>query len=136
LFLVLPLAVHASSLALISGSISDSLTAISDGLSNSSKSSTNAVKTAEGNYRVTDVADADGKQKRISLQALNQKQTGLYLYMNRDEYARAKLVPGDEVTAAARPYGVAFTALGGKEAFAVVLDDAWIKDLNPQPVVI
>jgi hypothetical protein len=136
LLLALPLAVQASSLTLVSGSISDSLTASSDGLSDSSKSSNNAAKTAAGDYRVTDVADAAGntRQKRLALQALNPRQQVLYLYMNRDEYARAGLQPGALVSAVAHPYGVSFSAQGGQQAFAVVLDDTWIKELDPRPV--
>lgn len=136
---VLPMTLcQASSLAMISGSISDSLTGISDSISNSSKSSSNAVKTAEGNYKITDVADAAGKpdQKRMTLQSLNPAAPPLYLYIAKNEFTRANLAAGQVITAHARPYGVAFTALDAANTFAVVLDDASIKDLNPNPVEI
>ncbi|WP_051228969.1 hypothetical protein [Paludibacterium yongneupense] len=134
----LPLAVcNASSLSMSSASISDSITASSDSISNSSKSSSNAIKNAEGDYKVIGVADAAGhpNQKRIELVALNKDQPALFLFINKDEFARADLTAGRVVSAHARPYGLAFTRQGDKEAFAVVLNDSWLKDLNPSPVV-
>lgn len=137
---VLPMAVcNASSITLISGSISDSLTASSDSISNSSKSSSNAVKTAEGDYKVIDVADAAGhpNQKRVALQAMTQGKEGLYLYMTKDELAQSDLRAGQVVTANPRPYGVAFTQHGNNNGtFAVVLNDLWLKELNPTQVAI
>jgi len=72
----------------------------------------------------------------MTLQSLNPAAPPLYLYIAKNEFTRANLAAGQVITAHARPYGVAFTALDAANTFAVVLDDASIKDLNPNPVEI
>ncbi|MDR3409709.1 MAG: hypothetical protein P4L87_01995 [Formivibrio sp.] len=136
---VLPMAIcNASSLGMISVGISGSIKTISEGISDSSKSSSAAVTVAEGDYKVIEVADADGhpNQKRIALQSLNQGQQSIYLFMSKEDFKRVDLALGKVVTANPRLYGVAFTKFGGTETFAVVLDDSWLKELDPVPVTI
>lgn len=136
---LLPLAVcQASSLAALSGSISASLSEISDSISDSSRSSSHAIKQAEGDYKVVDVADAAGKagQQRVQLQPLDPAKPGLYLYLAKAELNQAAIQAGQVVTAQPRTYGVAFTRAGTPDAFAVVLNDAALKELNPTPVTL
>ena len=121
----------------VSDSISSSLTAISDSLGKSSKGSSNAVKTAQGDYKITDIAAADGPHNRMKL-ALRapgeDREKDLYLYLPVDDYNRSNLGVGQIVKAVPQEYGVAFFQELTKQPFAVVLADNWIKDLNPNPV--
>jgi hypothetical protein len=122
----------------ISDSISGSVQAVSDGISRSSKSSANAVNNlAEGDYRVVDVAMADGQpgKMRLKLQALaTPNDPGVYLVVARAEVEQAGVRDGQLVTASRRPYGMAFTPAHQTAAFAVVLDDQWLKELSAHAV--
>lgn len=121
----------------VSVSISDSITgtvgSISTSVGASSKSSTDVIKTVEGDYKVTDVAEVtDHPEKmRVALQAAGNDREGIYLYLSSKDFAEAQLSPGKVVTALKRPYGVAFAHVNTTKAFVVVLNDTWLKDLRP-----
>jgi len=123
----------------VSDSVSGTVASISDSLGKSSKSSTNAVGLTQGDYKITDIAVADGRdnQMKIALQAPGDDRTkDLYLYLPADDYARTNLNVGQIVTATPRNYGLAFYQVQTKEPFAVVLAENWIKDLHTNVVAL
>jgi hypothetical protein len=124
---LIPFSASASSTASLS--LSESVSASVEGVS---KGSSAAVKVVAGDYKVTDIAEVtDHAEKvRIALQAVETNRENFYLYMSHDEFAEAHLSAGQVVTALKRPYGVSFKHVDATEAFVVVLDDAWIKDLR------
>lgn len=137
--LALPLSCsQASSLVVISDSISASVAEISGSISDSSRKSSRAVNNAAGDYKVVDVADAADKpgQQRVQLQPVDTNKPGLYLYLAKAELDQARIRPGQTVTAQERAYGLAFTRAGGNDAFAVVLDEDARKELTPNPVTL
>ena len=60
-----------------------------------------------------------------------------YLLLPRQTAARGQLAVGQVVTAAHRPYGVAFaveSAARANQTFFLVLDDAWFRELESHPL--
>jgi len=138
---VLP--VSASFAASISMSVSDSVSgtvaSISDSFGKSSKSSTNAVGLTQGDYKITDIAVAEGRdnQMKIALQAPGDDRTkDLYLYLPVADYTHTNLNVGQIVTAMPRNYGLAFYQTQAQSPFAVVLADNWIKELHTNVVAL
>lgn len=127
IFALIPFSASASSTASVS--LSESVSASVEGVS---KGSSNVVKVVAGDYKITDIAETtDHAEKvRVALQAVEKNHETFYLYMSHDEFAEAHLSAGQVVTASERPYGVSFKHVDATEAFVVVLDDAWIKDLR------
>jgi len=120
-------------LVTISDSLSGTVQSISDSISRASKSSSNAVNVAEGDYRIVDVAMAEGQpgKMRLTLQATAKPDdAGLYLFVPRNDYDHAALADGQIVTAAKRPYGMAFSKAQTGQPFAVVLEQGWLKELS------
>ncbi|MFT7722175.1 MAG: hypothetical protein QM788_05020 [Roseateles sp.] len=108
-----------------SGSVSDSLQA-------SSGSSTGGDKRAEGRYRVTDVAQADAGRLRLTLDRPGA--APVQLTLPRQALAARAVHVGDEVQATPQPYGVAFAHADTGQAFYLVLEDAWHRELAARPV--
>jgi hypothetical protein len=109
--------------------------------SNSSEASSDSASrrtTAAGPYRITEVAalaDRPG-ELRLQLQALDEAAAvpALALVLPADLVARRGLVAGQVVTARPQPYGTAFSQGAVAEAFHLVLDDAWQRELDARPV--
>jgi hypothetical protein len=129
---------QASSLPAISAGISASLAAVAGNSADSSQSSGNAIKNAEGEYRVLAVADAADRPgwARVELAPLAAGRTALYLYVEADDLASERIAAGQIVAARAQAYGLAFARQGRETAFAVVLRDDWLNDIHPRPVAI
>ena len=131
---------YAASVSLsISDSVSGTVASISDSLGKSSKSSTNAVGLTQGDYKVTDIAVAQGRdnQMKIALQAPGEDRSkDLFLYVPASDYNHSNLAVGQTVTAMPRAYGLAFYQVAVKEPFAVVLADNWIKELHTDIVAL
>lgn len=108
-----------------SGSVSDSLKA-------SSGSSTGGERRAEGRYRVTAVAQAEGD--KLTLTLTRDGAETLALTLPRQALAARGLQPGDDVQATPQPYGVAFAHADTGRAFFLVLDDAWHRELAARVV--
>lgn len=111
-----------------SGSVSDSLS----GLSGSSR---DQKETAEGDYRITDVARATGRAGilRVTMQA-DGSQEGIVLDLPSAVMEQQGLGRGDLVRAERRVYGLEFARADTHEAFFLVLADDWHRELVPQPV--
>lgn len=113
------------------GSVSDSFRGSSDG---SSKTTT-----AEGDYKVIEVAavaDRPGTA-RLRLQALANRDAGeVLLDLPALTVERNGIAPGQVVAVQARPYGMAFARGDTRQAFFLVLDDAWYRELRSHAVAL
>jgi hypothetical protein len=103
-----------------SGSVSDSFKA-------SSGSSSGGERRAEGRYRVTEVAQADAGKLRLTLQRDGAEPVELTL--PQQALAARAVNVGDEVQATPQPYGIAFAHADTGQAFYLVLEDAWHREL-------
>jgi hypothetical protein len=118
-----------------SGSVSDSL----NGSSNSSK--TDDDKKADGDYRITDVAEAPNRAgfRRITMQAdgipADNVQQRIVLDLPAAVLDKQGLGRGDLVRAQHRVYGFEFARTDTREAFYLVLADKWHAELTPRVVV-
>ncbi|KQW45503.1 MULTISPECIES: hypothetical protein [unclassified Roseateles] len=112
-----------------SGSVSDSFKA-------SSGSSTGGDKRAEGRYRVTEVAQADAGKLRLTLarDGAAQPNDTVELTLPQQALAARAVNVGDAVQATPQPYGVAFAHADTGQAFFLVLEDAWHRELAARVV--
>lgn len=113
-----------------SGSVSASLSA-------SSRSSFDGDgKVAEGNYRITEVAQAPGRGgfTRVAMQGDADAQQRIVLELPQATFEKQRLGPGDVVHAQPRGYGIAFERSDTRVAFYLVLADDWYGGLAARPV--
>jgi len=108
-----------------SGSVSDSFKA-------SSNSSGGGEKRAEGRYRVTEVAQVDAGKLRLKL--AREGAEPVELTLPQQALAARTVNVGDEVQATPQPYGVAFAHADTGQAFFLVLEDAWHRELSARVV--
>lgn len=111
--------------------------ASSDSSATSSNSSSKRT-TAAGPYRITAVAalaDRPG-ELRLQLQAVadDAEVPTLALVLPAALVARHGLAAGQVVTARPQPYGTAFAHASATEAFHLLLDDGWQRELDARPV--
>jgi hypothetical protein len=138
----------AVSLPALAGSLSTSSaaggssasSASSASVNKSSDSSSTNKTTAEGPYRIIDVAAVPGRSGtvRVKLQALADTSAGgeLVVYMPQQALDRSQLGAGQTVTARQRPYGMEFAVTETQKAFFLVVDDDWYRELASNPVVL
>lgn len=127
-----------------SSSASESVSASSDSASaslrKSSNSSSGTKEIANGDYRIVDVAAADGRPGavRLTLQALATPgiEGEILLTVPAQTLADARLGTGQIVTAQQRAYGVAFAAANTQQAFFLALSDEWVSDLPSKAVTL
>jgi len=120
---------------------SASLGSVSDSIGNSSRSSSPDNKTADGDYRVIEVAELAGKpgMLQLTLQATQGEAREFTLKLPREALGRKGIAQGDIVHARNRPYGLEFARLNDahtREAFFLVLADDWHKELDSRPVAL
>ncbi len=133
---------HASSTSASSASDSSatSIGSLSDSVQGSSDSSSHRHRdAAAGNYRIVDIAalhDRPGRL-RLRLQALDTPgEAGtLWLQLPQATVERQALAVGGQISAQARPYGVAFAQTPGGAPFFLALDDHWQRELAARPVL-
>ncbi|MBL0086807.1 MAG: hypothetical protein IPP87_19145 [Ideonella sp.] len=93
---------------------------------------------AQGDYKVIDLAAAEGRpgMARLTLQATTDRgeDTEFYLYLPQPVVERQRLAQGQLVQAQPRPYGVAFAQGEPRQPFFLVIDDALQRELQTQPV--
>lgn len=138
---VLPAAQAASSTASsASDSVSTSVGSVSNSIRKSSDSSSKDDKTAQGDYRVEEVAAVEERPGlvRLKLQALAQPGADgeLYLYLPPAAVADGRVAAGTVVTASPRPYGVEFARADTRAAFFLVLADEWYRELASNRVTL
>jgi hypothetical protein len=117
---------------------------VSDSIKGSSDSSSGKQQTAQGDYRVIDVAAIEGKPEvlRVSLRAVEAGEDRLAAFtldVPRQALGARTLTVGDTVRATPRPYGIEFARAAGpraaeREAFFLVLADDWHAGLEPRAV--
>ena len=130
------LAASSASSASSDGS-SASVGSLSTSIEKSSNSS-KADKVAEGEYRITQVAAADKQpgKMRLTLRALNPADGEFVLTLPQQAVQQGRLAVGGMVTARAHAYGVQFAAGAPREAFFLVLQDAWYEELRTRAVTL
>lgn len=123
---------------------SASVGSISDSIQGSSRSSSGDDQTAQGDYRVIEIADAAERpgQRRLRLEPVGgetpaaQARTGFDLLLPAQALAAQPIAVGDIVRAEARPYGLAFVRATAAEPFFLVLDDARHRELQTRVVTL
>jgi hypothetical protein len=135
----LPALAASSASSASSESVSTSVGSISGSFEKSSDSSSGDKKTAAGDYKVLEVAEAPNRpgMTRMKLQALGAGTDGeFYLYLPHQAAEGSRVAAGEMVTASARPYGLEFARRDTKEAFFLVLADGWMRELQTKPVTL
>jgi hypothetical protein len=149
----LPAWAESASSAGLSGSASASVGSASDSLGRSSAGSSRqgGHARAEGDYRIVEVAALAERpgMARLSLHPVASADAGQGLADPRDTPSpdgafdlvlplrvvrQALLEPGRVVTARPRPYGLEFAQGEPRQAFFLVLDDDWMRELAPKAV--
>jgi hypothetical protein len=122
---------------------SASLGSVSDSLGNSSKASSPGTRTADGDYRVIEVAELAHKpgMLQLTLQATGAQGEGseVVLKLPREALGDRGIAVGNIVHARNRPYGLEFARSSEtrvREAFFLVLADDWHKELDPRAVTL
>jgi len=95
---------------------------------------------AAGDYTVLEVvtlADQPGRV-RLTLQALADPSDAgtVHLVLPQPAFERSRLAAGGTVTARVRPYGLEFARADTQQAFFLVLDDTWHRELAPPRAVV
>ena len=133
--LALDLASSTASSASSAGSAS--LGSASNSLQASGNSSAGPRQMAEGDYRITEVAETADRpgQWRLTLQAPAGGMPDTWvLRLPRAVAEREGLAGGQTVRAAQQPYGVAFARAGQAQPFFLVLAEDWQRELPARPV--
>ncbi len=120
----------------LSASVGGSSTSIEK---SSQSSSGKNDKVAEGRYRIVDIAEArsaNGAPERLRLTLAPESADGesFVLILPLETIAAGRLDRGDTVLATHRTYGVEFARGDTRQAFFLVVDDAWQRDLRTTPV--
>jgi hypothetical protein len=128
-----------SSASTASSATSSAAGSSSNSLQGSSNSSSRNTTTAAGDYRieaVTLAADRPG-MVRLALQpvAPSDERQPVVLTLPQRTVAQEGLARGDTVSARARPYGIEFARAETKQAFFLVVEDAWLRELDARPVM-
>jgi hypothetical protein len=120
---------------------SASLGSLSDSIGNSSRASSPDNRTADGDYRVIEVAELAEKpgMLQLTLQAVQDPAREFTLKLPREALGRNGMAVGAVVHARNRPYGLEFARLNDaqtREAFFLVLADDWHKELDSRRVAL
>lgn len=148
LALLLAVAVAAPAWAASSASsaVSDSLTTSSGSVSNSIQKSSDSSsgkdeKTAEGDYKIIEVAAAPARPGtvRLKLQPVadgtaTATKGEFFLFMPQEAFDQSRLGPGHVVTAKPRPYGLQFTQAASQKVFFLVIEDEQYRELQTKVV--
>lgn len=128
----------------VSDSITTSVGSISNSIQKSSDSSSGKdEKTAEGDYKIIEVAAAPARPGtvRLKLQPVADGAPGasagkgeFFLFMPQEAFEQSRLGPGHVVTAKPRPYGLQFTQAASQKVFFLVMDDEQYRELQTKVV--
>ena len=123
----------------VSNSVSASVGSLSTSLESSSGSSSRGKDVAAGDYKVIEVAAAPGRegQVRVKLQAVagSGAEGEFFLYLPQAALAQRDLASGQVLSARTRPYGVEFAHGEPRQAFFLLMDDDWFRELRTRVVV-
>ncbi len=135
-----------SSASTASSATSSAAGSLSNSLQGSSNSSSKTTTAAAGEYRIEAVTvDADRPgMVRLALQPVlpsderqpfvSDERQPFVLVLPQRTVAQEGLVRGDTVSARTRPYGIEFARAETRQAFFLVVADAWLQELDPRPV--
>lgn len=123
-----------------SDSASTSVGSLSDSVKKSSDSSSKNNDVAEGDYKIIDVAAVRERPGtvRLKLQALADPgaDSEFELYLPQQALEQSRLVAGQVVTARHRAYGLEFVSSETRQAFFLVLQDDWYRELQTHAVAL
>lgn len=132
---------HAESIASSAVSAgSQSIGSVSTSIRGSSDASSPGDKTAEGDYRIIEVAtlaDRPG-MLRLRMQAVEPaggQPGGFLLDMPQPTFEQQQLAVGEVLGLKHRPYGLAFERAATREPFYLLLADAWLGELESRKLV-
>ncbi len=142
----LPAVAASSTSSAASDSVTTSVGSLSGSVEKSSASSSNDNKVAGGDYKIIDMTAAADRPGlvRMRLQALadadgaaaSGAEGEFFLYLPREVVEQGRLVQGGIVTARQKPYGTEFADGPTRQAFFLVLDDDWYKEVHTTAVVL
>lgn len=134
----LPALAASSAASSASESLSTSVGSISDSFRQSSDSSSRPTRTADGNYRVTEVAAVGGRpgMLKLTLQPAAEGGEAFALVLPQKAVDAGGVAVGQTVQARNRPYGVEFARADTRQAFFLVLEDEWYRELASNPVTL
>lgn len=140
LAVALPAAATSSASSAASDSASTSVGSLSTSVEKSSASSSKGKDVAAGEYKVIEVAAAERRPDdlRLTLRAVEGSgaEGEFFLYVPRAALARHGVDAGEVLSARPRPYGVEFALGTPRQAFFLVMDDAWYRELRTTPVAL
>ncbi|MES2148542.1 MAG: hypothetical protein V4508_02000 [Pseudomonadota bacterium] len=134
--LALGLNAHADSFTSSASSAgSASSGSVSDSFRGSSNSSTGDKKTANGAYRIIDIAQVPDRtgMTRVTMQG-EAAQQRIVLDLPKATFEQQRLDKGDLVLAQNRVYGIEFARNDTRAAFFLVLADEWYDEMAARPV--
>lgn len=125
-------------------SASESLTASSGSISDSSENSSGASsngrpnRTADGDYKVIEVAAAGDRpgKLRVKLQPADGSGEAFNLYLPPKAVDAGGVAAGQVVSARNHDYGVEFARADNRQPFFLMLEDAWYQELASNPVTL
>lgn len=134
----LPAGAASSASSASSDAASTSVGSISGSFEKSSDSSAGDRKTAAGDYRLIEVAQAPGRpgMARMKLQALADQQAEFFLYLPQQAADQSRLAAGAVVTVKERAYGFEFAGQATQQAFFLVVADDWLRELQTRVVTL
>ncbi len=136
----LPALAASSTSSAASDSVTTSVGSLSGSVEKSSASSSKDNKVADGDYKIIDMAAAADRpgQVRMRLQALADAapEGEFFLFLPREAVEQGRLAQGGIVTARQKPYGTEFADGPTRQAFFLVLNDDWYKELRTTAVVL
>ena len=113
---------------------SASVGSLSTSFEASSKSSTGDEKVSAGDYRLIEVAESAGRPDALRLKLQAVPGTGaageFFLHVPRVTAERHGVASGQVVSASERPYGIEFALGAPRQAFFLLMDDAWYRELR------
>jgi hypothetical protein len=136
--LSLPALAASSAASSASTSLTTSSGSVSDSSNTSSDSSKRPARQAQGDYRLVEVAEMTERpgMRRLMLEPAAGQGEGFALYVPETAVDDLRLAAGQLVQAEQRPYGVQFARGDTQQAFFLMLDDEWYRELPSNPVVL
>lgn len=119
-----------------SESLGQSIGSSSTSIQKSSDGSSKNNKVAQGDYKVIDMAELADQPGMLRVHLQAQAGDDFFLLLPRQAAEHGRLAQGKTVTALQRPYGMQFAAADTKQAFFLVLEDNWHRELQSLPVTL
>ncbi len=130
----LPVHAESSATSSVSDSASSATSSASDSLKGSSNSSSGNNRVAAGEYQVVHLAALTDRPGMMRADMRGQAGAAFALTLPATAAERGHLAEGAAVSVIERPYGYEFATVDTKQAFFLVLDDDWHRELRSKPV--